>query len=48
MTLNSYAQLEMIGFFVFVVWLFYYQSSSSRKAARDAEQARNSASGEAD
>ncbi|WPL18516.1 hypothetical protein Thiowin_03589 [Thiorhodovibrio winogradskyi] len=38
MQLHSYAQLEMIGFFVFVIWLFYYQITSSRKNARQAEE----------
>ncbi len=40
MELHSYAKLEMIGFFAFVVWLFYYQITSSRKAARQAEEER--------
>ncbi|WP_200286245.1 hypothetical protein [Rhabdochromatium marinum] len=38
MELHAYAQLEMIGFFIFVAWLFYYQSTSSRKASREAEE----------
>lgn len=37
MELNSYAELEMMGFFAFVAWLFYYQITSSRRAAREAE-----------
>ncbi|MBK5969735.1 MULTISPECIES: hypothetical protein [Thiorhodovibrio] len=36
--IHSYAKFEMIGFFAFVVWLFYYQITSSRKASRDAEE----------
>lgn len=38
MEIHSYAKFEMIGFFAFVVWLFYYQITSSRKASRDAEE----------
>ncbi|EIC23085.1 hypothetical protein [Thiorhodovibrio frisius] len=48
MELHSYAQLEMIGFFAFVVWLFYYQITSSRKAARQAEEERQERSNESE
>lgn len=43
MELHSYAKFEMVGFFIFVVWLFYYQITSSRKAAREAEEKKQNA-----